>query len=50
MMMCHITLGLHNIHVDFFNCKLPIPNLKNISSIVVPLQGGGFNWGIKLFN
>jgi len=26
---------------------IPIPNLKNISSTLVPLQRGGFNWGIK---
>lgn len=26
----------------------PIPNLKNINSIVVPLQKGGSNWGIKI--
>jgi hypothetical protein len=27
---------------------IPIPNLKNINSIVVPLQKGGFNRGIKI--
>jgi hypothetical protein len=34
---CHITLGPHNIHVNFFNYKLPsatyhyLKQLKNIS-------------------